>query len=392
MNLKTIIDARLWDAVQENYENKRFTAAILDSIYFVSNLIRDKTGLESDGVILIGQALGGKEPKLKVSSLQTESDRNVQAGTEQMLRGIVQGIRNPRSHEKYADSSSDAFSVIAFINWLVGIIDRAKGQFSEEAFIEQVFDHRFVENDRYAQLLVGRIPPRKRMDIMIKVYRQKEKSDGKKLSYFIRAMLNNMTVEEIDQAYGLISEELRSCDETPLYKILQAFPVEHWHKVDEISRMRAENMVIESIKDGRYDKGGLYEEDQEKCLSGHLGTWARGNARYFALKKEVAEACLKKLRSADSEEQDYVFEYLFEELPHLMEKPPWNYAKMMLGGLNRGDKRFETAVSAILGFEDDGTIQKNPWVEPLVEAWEHFVERVPGSKEGVVPEDDDVPL
>ncbi len=59
MNLETRLDPWLWEAVQNSIENRHYTGAILDSFHFLSNLIRDKTDLESDGVTLIGQAFGG---------------------------------------------------------------------------------------------------------------------------------------------------------------------------------------------------------------------------------------------------------------------------------------------------------------------------------------------
>ena len=105
MNLETNIRESLWAAIQTNYENHNYTGAILDAMHFLSNLLRDKTGLEDDGVSLVGQALGGRNPKLKVNKLQSESDKNVQKGVEQILRGLYQAIRNPRSHEKYQGSS-----------------------------------------------------------------------------------------------------------------------------------------------------------------------------------------------------------------------------------------------------------------------------------------------
>src|ERR1035438_10349919 len=103
MNLEPRIDRRLWSAVETAYQSGNYTGAILDSIHFLGELIREKTGIEGDGLSLIGQALGGQNPKLKVTKLQTESDKNVQKGAEQLLRGLYQGIRNPRSHEKYVD-------------------------------------------------------------------------------------------------------------------------------------------------------------------------------------------------------------------------------------------------------------------------------------------------
>jgi uncharacterized protein (TIGR02391 family) len=75
MNLETRIDQRLWDAMRSSYENRNFTGAIQDSMYFLTNLIREKTGLEGDGVPLVGLAFGGRNPLLKINKMQTESEK-----------------------------------------------------------------------------------------------------------------------------------------------------------------------------------------------------------------------------------------------------------------------------------------------------------------------------
>ena len=42
-----------------------FTGAIQDSMYFLGDLIRDRSGLEGDGVALVGKAFGGRRPVLE---------------------------------------------------------------------------------------------------------------------------------------------------------------------------------------------------------------------------------------------------------------------------------------------------------------------------------------
>jgi uncharacterized protein (TIGR02391 family) len=64
---------------------------------------------------LVGQAFGGKTPKLRVNKLQTESDQDIQKGTENLLLGLYQSIRNPRSHGKLTDTKEDADAIILFI-------------------------------------------------------------------------------------------------------------------------------------------------------------------------------------------------------------------------------------------------------------------------------------
>ena len=112
MNLETVIDASLWSEISQNYEAGRFTDAIKDAMFSLTELIREKANLEGDGVSLVGQAFGGANPKIKVTKLESQSDKDIQAGTEAMLRGIYQAIRNPRSHEKYNDSKDEADAII----------------------------------------------------------------------------------------------------------------------------------------------------------------------------------------------------------------------------------------------------------------------------------------
>lgn len=100
MNIETEISESLWRAIESSYSSQNYSSSILDAVFYLCNIIRERTGLESDGVALAGSAFGGKNPKLKVNKLQTNSDRNEQKGIEQLLRGIFQGIRNPEKSRK----------------------------------------------------------------------------------------------------------------------------------------------------------------------------------------------------------------------------------------------------------------------------------------------------
>ena len=69
MDLQTLIEPRIWGTIRSNYENQDYTGAILDATHFLSNLLREKADVEGDGVSLVGQALGGKTPRLKLTKL-----------------------------------------------------------------------------------------------------------------------------------------------------------------------------------------------------------------------------------------------------------------------------------------------------------------------------------
>ena len=99
MNLQTHISSDLWLAISNTYEAENYNHAVLDAMHYLSSFLREKTGVDGDGASLVGQALGGDSPRLRINKLQTETERSVQRGIEQILRGLYLGIRNPRSHE-----------------------------------------------------------------------------------------------------------------------------------------------------------------------------------------------------------------------------------------------------------------------------------------------------
>jgi len=363
LNLEPRLDRRLWAAIDRAYQSGDYTGAILDAIHFLGELIREKTGLDADGVALVGQAFGGQNPSLKITKLQTESEVNVQKGIEAFLRGLYQGVRNPRSHEKYADSLEDAEALILFINYLVGIIDRAKGPFDKDAFMQQVFDPSFTESDRYAALLVDRIPQGKRWDVLLEVFRRKEEGKGQKLRYFVGALLKVLTVEESDEFCAVVSQELETTsNEATLRAVLQIIPNEFWNKYSEVARIRTEGKLIESVRSGRYDR------DSGKCFSGGLGTWGISLLSDFILKDKLLDALGKKLISPDDNEREYVFQFFLQNVLTLFPTPSPLFIFRLTNLLKAGDARVNDVLSAIYGFDP-----ANPWIVALKDEMDAFV-------------------
>lgn len=276
LNLETYLDQRLWNAIDNCYANRNYTGSIIDAIHFLGNLIREKTGLKSDGVILIGEAFGGKSPKLKINKLETDSDINEQKGVEQILRGIYQGIRNPRSHDKIIDNKMDAEAIIIFINYLINIIDKSKSPFTMGTYLDRVFENAFVGKRKYAELLVKEIPIKKRFEVFVEVYRKKTEGDGEKLKLFFHEIAKVLSDEEVKKAIDLISEEITFTNDDKVIRIiLQCFPKEWWERYSEICRLRIENKLIQSIKDGSYNV------KDRRCTGGWLATWSNKILPFF---------------------------------------------------------------------------------------------------------------
>ena len=368
MDLETKLAEPLWATIETAYRSRNYTGAILDAIHYLGDFVRDKTGLQSDGVVLVGQALGGKSPKLRVNQLQTESDWNVQKGTASLLTGLYQSIRNPRSHGKHADTKEDADAIILFINYLLTVIGASKVAFSKNEFLERVFDPAFVEKKRYAELLVEAIPTRHRLDVMIEVYRRKEEGDGKKLSLFTEALVKKLGDDDILKLTEVMSEELNRTDSDESVRLTaQMFPLDLWQHLDESARLRSENKFLKSIKEGEYIAAS------QKCIKGALGTWCSGLIITSLMKDDFIGTFLSKLSSSNKAEQDYVLQFFSSTLLYSLDTMADTFysswaIEIIDQNLKAGDKRFhQLANSAIVA-------HKELWKDSLKESFDSFQE------------------
>lgn len=379
MSLKTSLAEPLWASIEAAYESRNYTGAILDAMYYLGDIIREKTGLQSDGVALVGQSFGGKSPRLKVNKLQTESERNIQKGTENLLLGLYQSIRNPRSHSKHADTKEDADAILVFINYLLKIIGGAKGTFSKNEFLDRVFDPSFVEKSRYAELLVDTIPPKQRLDVMIEVYRRKEEGEIGRLQLFSQTVFAKLEEDEISTLAEVLSEELNNTDSDESVRFsMRMFPVEFWTRLDESAKLRSENRFLKSVTEGEYITSA------RKCIKGAFGTWCRTHLRVFVMKDDFLWILLAKLNSSTRNEQDYVFEYFRDALLSILSKMQGTgLANLTIAIIQEhveaGDKRFyELAGYAV-------RVHKGFWKDSLKESIDKFQEIEPTSDDN--PED-----
>ena len=371
MSIETSVDARLWGAVQSTYGARNFTGAILDALYFMSDVIREKTGLECDGIALAGQALGGKAPKLRVNKLETESEKNIQAGLEQILRGLYQAVRNPRSHGKHNDKQEDADAIILFANYLLHIIDQSKAPFTKSELLTRVFDAHFVEKERYADLLASEVPPKHRLEVILDVVRARETGQGKKLKYFVRAILTKLTKDQRKEFYSAISDELKTTEsESAIRTLLHILPDDSLTHCDEASRLRVETMLLQSIAAGRYD------DAKDQCPAGALGTWAMNRCTSFLQKDELVTSLVIKLASGSASQNAYVFKYFWNELLELTKGSPQRLVRLTKTKLKAGNKGFYDKVKAEEMFGD------STWVEQFRAELDAFKEPEPTAEPG----------
>ena len=198
MNLQTQIKPELWAAIASTYEAGNYSHAILDAVHYMTDVIREKVDSDADGVALVGRALGGDSPLLRINRLQTDTEKNEQRGIEDILRGMYRAIRNPRSHEQIEDDQITADAIIVFVSYLLGILDKSKEPYTTDIFLKRVFDPDFVESRQYADLLVEEIPKGKRFDTLVEVYRRKLEGSGESISLVVQALFQRLSQSQTD--------------------------------------------------------------------------------------------------------------------------------------------------------------------------------------------------
>lgn len=307
MNLETQIRPELWAAIANSYQTENYTHAIKDAMAFVTDALRDKTGLDGDGQELVGKALGfsvGKPPRIQVNKLETETERNIQNGLQQVLRGMYLLIRNPRSHQRLEDTQKTADTIILFIDYILALLGRSTQSFTIQDFLDRVTDEYFVQKNEYVEELINTIPIRKQFDTLIEVYREKSWRQSDNFKLVIQAILKELDDSKVKDFLAVVSEELQFADrDSEVSLIIKILPSNLWPQLSRIARLRAENMLIKSLEEAWY----LPDEDK---TNNSPSTWISEIAEYFSLRDELNNILLSKLYRNDFDHQNFIGKYI----------------------------------------------------------------------------------
>ena len=359
MNLETQIQKELWENICTAYESGNYSHAILDAIHYLTDNIRSKTGLDGDGISLINSSLGGNSPKLRINKFQTKTEKSEQEGLKFLLMGLYEYIRNPRSHESIKDKQKQADTIIAFIDYLLTELSKSQIPFTIEDFQKKVFDPDFVQSNTYSKLLVDEIPENKLLDTFIEIYRRKEDTSAKTISLILLEIISRLDEIKQQEVYAIISDELSTTQSfESITRILGLFTQENWQKIDPIPRMRIENKVLNSLKQGKVDpiswgtlnKGGL------------LATWSSQILMSFEKKSDLFWIFMEKFD--DITEATYLLKYFGNIIPELFIGA--YEIKEIVSALNRYINNYPEFANRIESFVLDRTVEwQNKFLETL---------------------------
>ena len=102
--------------LQDNYFH-----CVLEATKSAAQKIRDRTGLSSDGSILVDQALSVNTAILAINTLQTESERSEQKGFCNLLKGVFGTFRNVTAHAPkiyWAVDRTEALDALTILSYV----------------------------------------------------------------------------------------------------------------------------------------------------------------------------------------------------------------------------------------------------------------------------------
>ena len=291
--LRQRIDKRVIDG--------HYSDAIVTAFKFLTNNIRDISGGEGDGAKLVGTAFGGQSPQIRLNKLLSASDRDEQAGYEQLLRGLYLGVRNPRAHDEVEDSLEFCIKMIMIIDLVFDKISRRHVDFDIEPIIIKILDSNFVKKKDYVDSILLDVPGNYLLPIFTRLFSERNTIEDDRLSLVIKSIYKRMTVDDIEEATKIIGIEIMNYNKDDGYfsRIIKHIRPMQWGCLQNQAKLIAEEKIISSLKKGSFDfyTGGV--------KTGILGTWGNSFGRYMERKKEVSETLIRLLEQ-DWYTQNYI--------------------------------------------------------------------------------------
>lgn len=89
----------------------------------VKRIYRESEQREADGAGLMTSAFSPSKPIIRLTALESDTDRNIQQGYMQIFAGAMTGIRNPRAHGNLNPDASKALHLISLASLLMRKVD-----------------------------------------------------------------------------------------------------------------------------------------------------------------------------------------------------------------------------------------------------------------------------
>lgn len=288
------------------------TDAVLMAFRHLTEQLRELGGKDGDGVALVGQALGGNAPPIRINPLRKQSDRDEQKGLEQLVRGLYTGIRNPRTHEHREDTAEFCFRIVLVLDTVLDFLENRVTEFDVDGFCQRIFDPHFVPSHEYAEAVIADVPESFLFDAFREVFHRRSEGDPKALRFAFEALLGRMDGDSLKQATEVMAGALRGETEAErISEVLEILRSDLWGSLPADVRLRLERMVVESCRQGSYD---YY---QERTEGGDLGRWGSKFGKDFSSREDLVHAIVRRLYE-NWGSQNYVARHYLYALPDIV--------------------------------------------------------------------------
>lgn len=126
---KIVTISTIGNACRELFADGHYSDSVLKACTVLCNAVKDKACLreqDKDGSNLMRYVFSLQNPKLKINSLETQSNKSEQQGYMEIYAGVMTAIRNPRAHEHdIRDDPEVALELLSLINHLMRKLDVA---------------------------------------------------------------------------------------------------------------------------------------------------------------------------------------------------------------------------------------------------------------------------
>jgi len=102
--------------MQDNYFH-----AVFEATKGLAERIREMSGVDGDGAVLVDRVFAIERPVLAFNTLQTESEQSQHKGFAALLKGCFAAVRNPLAHEPKIlwageDDAADYLSLVSLLH------------------------------------------------------------------------------------------------------------------------------------------------------------------------------------------------------------------------------------------------------------------------------------
>jgi len=122
------IHPRIIEVSGQLFANGHYPQAIFEAFKEINTQVKAKSGLANkDGTDLMAHAFRFESPKLKLTPLQSESEKDEQKGFMYLFMGAMLGIRNPKAHDRIIQTDPvKTLEYIAFASLLLRRVEESE--------------------------------------------------------------------------------------------------------------------------------------------------------------------------------------------------------------------------------------------------------------------------